>query len=363
MKILYVTGSDISIENSVLQKIQTTIKEWEKFGVQSHVLSLVSKYEKPIIKNATILRSVQNKSFFQKLLNYSKDLKKLNNILSNINPDIIYTRQLRYTPCIIHTIKKHCNYVVEINSDDVAERKLKNDLNSKYILFTRNLFFKKAAGFVFVTNELSKSKNFTKYKKPYTVIANGIDTDYFNNSIREVSNKPKIRFVFIGSPNQPWHGLDKILELAKKLPDYTFNIIGQDNKLLNKKLNNVVFHGYLPLYKAKEVIQNSDIGISSLSIHIKNMNEACSLKTRQYIAQGLPIIVGYDDTDFIGKDLNFVLNIGNYENNVNDNIDKIIEFSNKAKNINPNYIVKFAEKHLDLSVKEKKRLKFITKFI
>jgi len=39
------------------------------------------------------------------------------------------------------------------------------------------------------------------------------------------------------------------------------------------------------------------MGLSTLGLFLKNMDEACPLKSREYISLGLPFIYGYKDQD------------------------------------------------------------------
>jgi len=165
----------------------------------------------------------------------------------------------------------------------------------------------------------------------------------------------------VGSPGQKWHGVDKVIYLASKFLKNTFHIIGPEKdeiiRLGLKISNNVIFHGYLNQRELENIVSRCDIGVSSLAVHRKNMNEASSLKSRQYLAQGLPIIIGYQDTD-LSEELDFVLNIGNYEDNVKDNIKEIETFSEEIKKMNPEHIISQSRTYLNYEIKESKRLMF-----
>ena len=57
------------------------------------------------------------------------------------------------------------------------------------------------------------------------------------------------------------------------------------------------------------------------------MNEACALKVRQYLMHRIPTILGYLEAQEELRSAPYVLNIGNYPDNVSNNIEKIKEFS------------------------------------
>ena len=116
--------------------------------------------------------------------------------------------------------------------------------------------------------------------------------------------------------------------------------------------------------QVKKIVSKCDIGICSLSLHFNKMNEASPLKSRQYLAQGLPIIYAYNDTDFSG-DEEFTLQIPNTLSNIEDKIDEIKKFIVKCHG-NSELRLKareFALNHLDVSIKEKKRIEFFKKVL
>ena len=262
-----------------------------------------------------------------------------------------------------YVIKKYSNYILEINTNDVYEKK---GLIKYYNLFTRKILLKNSNGIIFVSNELKNDKYFKSYAKNNSiVIANGYN---FNDvtKIKKNFNK-EIKFVFVGTPGQIWHGIDKIILLAKYLKKNEFHIVGYSKKELNKSINtqipkNIICHGYQNNTYIEKLLMECDIGISTIALHRKKMDEASPLKSRQYLAHGIPIIVGYKDTDLDGN-FPFILNIGNYENNVLDNLKNIENFMEKIKYMKPEDIHKEARLKLDYTFKEKQRIKFFNKVI
>jgi hypothetical protein len=168
---------------------------------------------------------------------------------------------------------------------------------------------------------------------------------------------------FIGSPGQSWHGLDKLCILADLLSNCTIHVIGPSEaeciSMWGRAPLNVVMHGYLGAKDSSEIMSKMDVGISTLALHRKGMTEACPLKVRQYLAQGLPILAASKDTDIIEEQV-FYLRLPNCEKNILPNAQKIIEFVNAAfGNAQMRQAARdFAIKHLDIKSKEEKRLQF-----
>src|SRR5690606_17477311 len=125
-----------------------------------------------------------------------------------------------------------------------------------------------------------------------------------------------------GSPGIPWHGMDKVEQLAELLPEIDFHIVGVKKEGVT--LNNLYYHGYLNGQNVELLYKQMDIGLGTLALHRKGMNEACPLKCREYAAHGLPLIIGYKDLDFSGQP--FVLEISNREDNIKEGLTEIKQF-------------------------------------
>jgi hypothetical protein len=117
---------------------------------------------------------------------------------------------------------------------------------------------------------------------------------------------------------------------------------------------NVVLHGALPTDQYVRIMQRADAGIGTLALHRNGMSEASPLKVREYLASGLPVIIGYTDTDFKG-DQAFILKMPNTEENVRESMDGIRSFVTawKGRRVERRWI-----EALDTRKKEAERLAF-----
>ncbi|MDO4729276.1 MAG: glycosyltransferase [Bacteroidota bacterium] len=353
MTICYLVDYDLNSNSGVVQKILQQSSFWSKSGydfylVSTKTLAIYDKNKDEIFKIkpfdinfgrlSTALRVLYNSFFLIKLLDYIKF-------------DILYMRYMLYTPWLASILKKY-TVVMEINSDDILEYKLHSKITYAYNMLTRNFILKKVDGFVTVSREL-KIK-FDCFKKPIEVIANGVDVSRYKVLLNK-NEKPIL--VFIGTPDQAWHGLDKIITIAENLKNCKFYIIGIDGK----NTSNIKYFGYLNSEESTKIIQQCDIGIGTLSLYKKGLNEASPLKTRQYLACGLPVIYAYVDTDL--DDSSISLRLNNNENNINHDsiknfVDRVFNDYNVKKRAR-----KFAEEKLDFSIKEKKRLEFFERVV
>ena len=231
MRIAYVVDEDLSTKTGVILKMEAKINAWKKLGHEVKVFSLRSKSLEPVISDSVIISKfeIQN-SIFEKTLKHYKSFQILDRHLSAYKPDIIYMRYMRYFPNAVKVFKKNAPYIIEINSNDVSELKVGRKSAYLYNQLTRNFLFGGAAGFISFSRELLKNENFSKFNKPSIAIGNGYDfesVDFNKKSFNE-----NITFVFIGTPGQTWHGVEKVLYLSTKLKDHIFHIIGTSNNAL-----------------------------------------------------------------------------------------------------------------------------------
>lgn len=364
MRIAYLTHEDISRPSGVTNKMNGQIAQWKEKGIQTKLFSLKSSQSNSPVSESEVLSVCTSKKFSRKYLAMVKSITQLHQKLSSLRPNIIYTRALLYVPNLISTLKRAAPYVVEINSNDVAELKTFSRAGHWYNLLTRDLFFKNAAAFVCVSQELSRIEPFAKYHKPTLVIGNGIDTEKYKNIPSTAPTEESCRFVFIGTPGQRWHGIDKIGILASALSEDHFTIIGLTAQELEKELSstipsNLEAIGYLDDRASSEAIASAHIGIGTLSLYAKGLEEASALKVRQYLALGLPVILGCKDTDLSSHSEPFILELPNTPDNISAHIEAIKHFSTHARTIENITIRDFAARVLDTRVKEKQRLAFL----
>lgn len=354
MKIAYLLDDDIYTVSGVMQKILQQTSKWLEMGhsiyfVSSKSLTIYSSDKKVIYQLKHFEINLGRFGTALKLLHSSYYLEKL---LQNIQFDILYMRYRLYMPFFAKVLKKH-KVIMEINGNDILEYRLYSILTHIYNKYTRNLFLKHIDGFVSVSHEL---KNIIEcFGKKIEVISNGINALEYD-MVNYQNKSPNL--VFIGTPNQPWQGIDKIIKLASYFENYYFLLIGTEGE--NTK--NLKYYGYLSQNDSTKIIQKCDIGIGTLSSYVNGLEEASPLKTRQYLACGLPLIYAYDDTDLIGNEP-YTLKLKNCEDNINyEEIKLFIErvFNNRALK---SAAREFAVNQLDYKLKEKKRLEFFQKVL
>ena len=89
--------------------------------------------------------------------------------------------------------------------------------------------------------------------------------------------------------------------------DFDFHIVGL-MKPSGEEPSNIFHYGVLTQEDYVPVAAKCVVGIGSLNLMSLNMSEASPLKTRHYLAMGLPVISRYTDSDF-GKQVPFILSL------------------------------------------------------
>lgn len=342
-------------DSGVFKKVVSQIRTWRDQGVcvSLHLISreLSLGIWQQYLKNIVITFHV-----YYNVLTRLKAWQEAVEALKIQQPDIVYHRYDLYMPPL-RSLFQRFPLILEINTDDLAEYCLTEGLRCWYNRFTRSLLLRGAAGLVFVTHELSSLPHFSQYRKPSSVIANGIALDDYTVLPAPKNNEP--RLFFIGADRQPWHGVDKILRLAQLFPRWQFDIVGIPPGRFQEVPLNVHIYGPLGRQAYEPLLAQADIAIGTLALHRKKVNEACPLKVREYLAYGLPIIIGYKDTDF-PHGAPFILELPNAEDNVENGVGVIAEFVSEWKG---RRVQREAISHLDLSSKECQRLAFFRKVL
>lgn len=244
-------------------------------------------------------------------------------------PDLIYLRWSMYVfPS--HLFFTIAPVVLEVNTNDVSQHEMLGPILSTYNKMTRGIYYANASGLVFVSNEMVKSKNFSRFAPPKRVITNGINLE--ENLPLPAPQNERPRLGFIGTPKIAWQGEDKLVRLAELCPDVDIDIIGFDSlDGVSVLPPNLHLYGYLNKEKSRYVLSKVDVGIGTLALHRKAMEETSALKICEYLAYGIPIILPYQDTALIGLNLDTILRIPNTETSIEDTWMTIRDFAYRMK--------------------------------
>jgi len=355
MRIAYISLHWPRTQNSgVGKKIQGQIAMWRGMGHEARLFMHASKDgpDSGLIEADFFQYEVHGK--LQTEINRSRAANKMVNVVEEYKPDIIYLRYGIYVyPA--HRLMKIAPVVEEINTNDLTQHEGLGGIYSLYNQLTRGIFLRLVLGLVTVSRELEVSSAFASYRKPTRTIANGIDIGSFKHLPAPANEFP--RLVFIGSPGYAWHGVDKLVDFARRFPDLQLDIVGYDQlPEFEPPPDNLTMHGYLSAEKYQRVLAGADVAISSLALHRIQLEEASPLKSRECLALGLPLVVAYADTDLDDADFGFLLKIPNKEDNIQTHGDSIREFAYRMRGKRADRAV--LEQRIGSTLKEVTRLKF-----
>lgn len=289
-----------------------------------------------------------NKHPLRKIENWIKLRKEYYNWLKKKESqyDIIILRNSVHDPFLLNFIKKSKTKVLLMHHT-IESSELKSLGYLGYIRYIGDKYLgsaciNKSDGIIGVTNEIinfEKSRVANKKINSF-LYPNGISIDY-SKPLLNYKNK-NIELIFVASYFFDWHGLDLLLENIKKSDEeFILHIIGEVSKNDKKAGFNdkrIVYHGSLNRDEINNIAQHCNVGLSSFALYRKSMNEACTLKVREYLSLGLPVYSGHYDVfpdDFP------------YFKYGSPSIYDIIKFSKETSAINPNEIRRESSKYIN----------------
>ena len=145
MKILYLHDENLETSLGVGNKIRAQETEWKSRGHHVEIRRVRSESESA------------SQSVLKKFLAYMTASARLARQLRPGEFDIVYMRYMSWSPFIFAKLAKAGRIILEINTDDIAERFKSGMLQGMYNLITRRLVLIKAQGIVAVTGELASA--------------------------------------------------------------------------------------------------------------------------------------------------------------------------------------------------------------
>ncbi|MBC7260537.1 MAG: glycosyltransferase family 4 protein, partial [Chloroflexi bacterium] len=317
MRVAYYAPVDTGIESGVMKKIVGQVTVWQQMGIDARIFAYTSSSRvwEGIPRDS--FESVTRGGLTVRLIRVARLVRRI----IQWRPDLVYMRQGFYYPPLEYLMRR-VRTIVEVNTLDVREAQLYlGRIKRSYYLATRSRLLRNAAGLVCVTEEIARA--LAELPVPITVVPNGIDLSAYRPLEALVSPSP--RLVFIGHEwdgsamlSYRYQGIDKILRLARAFPTWRFDIVGYQSR--GQALPNVRLAGHLSRLEYEKILACADVAVGTLGLHVKGMDEACPLKVREYLAYGIPTIIGYQDTDF-PHGAPFLLRLPNTSDNVDKNLD------------------------------------------
>lgn len=160
------------------------------------------------------------------------------------------------------------------------------------------LSIRRAAGVIGVTPELSayecaRAGQPEKYTHTYP---NGV---IYNGRTMADRRGEIPALLFVASHFYEWHGLDLLLNtLERSQAEFRLHIVGVvfDADLRRCQKNPcIILHGTLGAEEISSLAELCWVGLTSFALDRKDMQQACTLKVREYLMLGLPVYSGHQD--------------------------------------------------------------------
>lgn len=267
---------------------------------------------------------------------------------------------LRYPLCEPMTLlglPRPSNIVTEHHTKELPELRVCKDPRFMTELVFGSLFLRRFAGFFAVTEEiLAYEVERSRQAKPAFVTYNAISTNRFPAKAREgtlLKDWPKIRFVTASSSFWPWQGLDSILDAFSKAPaNYELHVCGEvmsSDMERARSVSNVIMHGALKVKELLAVYSQCDVGIASFGLHRKGLSEGTTLKVREYLACGLPVVLSH-------RDPAFPLGFPYVRQMERLDLDMVTQWCDKMRPVTREAIFRLAEPHISIDTLVRKQV-------
>ena len=382
MKIAYLASWDFGLDDAVLRKIERQVRTWNELGEQARLFAITPRavmrpglavLTTPFLTGSRLGKPGQVS--FSGAIRSALALRRALRAIREFGADAVYLRQQTFMPGLGSILRSFPTFV-EINSPDMTEMWIyarmwggKARLRAAYHGISRGIVLRRCTGIVSMTQEMLAMPEFGRFRKPSIVIPNGVPLDECPPVPRIDDPDPRPVILLAASGGHPtekthWHGVDKVLELAEStINSLRFLIVGAELVRREKVPGNVEIVGFVPPDELGAQYARADVAFGTLALHRKGMEEACPFKTREALAFGLPVILGYRETAFLdcGAGFDWLLQIPNRADNLRESRDRIIDFATRwnrrrldRREIGP---------HIDLRVLEGKKIDFIKQLI
>lgn len=396
MQLLYLF-IDATQSEGVQKKVLSKIKALNELGIKTKGIFInenikAYKFDKDFntaffpLTIATVpffynRRFIRNYLWYIKYRNYYRGFyKQIEALISKETFDFILFRYPLSNKYLYNFIKKHNNKIIfEHNSKELEELKFDEASSalSKFVYRCELRYapkvLAKSRALIGVTNEIvnyQKQRTNTLHL-PSLTLTNGIEVK--NLPIRKIPllNHTELNLLMICGVAANWHGVDILLRSIQSYKGEIkihLKLIGNFDGFylqLVRELGispNVTFLNHLSGDALDEEFNNAHLAIGSLAMNRIGLTEGATLKVREYLARGIPFVLGYKDTDLQGNE-----RIAKFYHQLDISAIELLDFNEVlafVKNVyaikNHNVIMRdFALDNLDFSVKMKSLKEFI----
>jgi len=314
-------------------------------GVDSKISMQISEFSKSMLIEGVQIESLQQ-NLFQRIWNlsvfgsiarnYEKTLAEL------IEPDFIYMRRTYADKVHMNFIRRmrekfpKCKIIVEIPTYPYDKEMCAYWYT--FLIFLKEWYYRKQYQ-KYIDRFVTYSDDEVIFGVPTIRTMNGISTDKVTMAEElEEYNPERINMLAVAllAPHHGYeriiHGLHLYYKVNPKRKVY-FHIVGVGSEL--KKYKNlvnkfglseyVIFCGEKRGSELEELYKKADVGLAAFGVYKDGFSKLSTLKAREYVAKGIPVILGADDDLF--DNCRYGLTYPNDSSVVN--IERIVEFADE----------------------------------
>lgn len=302
-KLLYIANINLGDKKSgITRKVLSQYK-----NLSSHFDAYLIGYDE---RNVRLITSARTKLYESKNARPSSFLRDTaEQICSENNIDLVYIRRMEITPSVLKFLRtlKNMNVVIlwEIPTYpyDFENKDFLNPiqkLRAKLRLKEDKLFRKS------LKNYVDRIVTFSNYDEifgiPTIITGNGVDVDEIRE--RKIDNHGDEIHMIAVAVMRPWHAYDRLI---KGINDYyvqggkrkiVFHVVGDGLILSDYRelvddyglTEHVIFYGSKTKEEIDDIYDKADIAVESLGWHRSKVSVGTSIKTREYVSKGMPII-------------------------------------------------------------------------
>lgn len=337
-------------------------------GVDSKISMQISEFSKCLHIEGLQIESVKQ-NVFQRIWNLSvfgSIARDYDKVLGELNePDFIYMRRTYADKAHMNFIRKihekfpNCKIVIEIPTYPYDKEMCAYWYT--FLIFLKEWYYRKKYR-KYIDRFVTYSDDEEIFGVPTIRTMNGISTEKVSmaESLEEY-NPEKINILAVALL-APHHGYERIIRgmhlYYKENPKRKvfFHVVGVGSEL--KKYRNlvnklglndyVIFYGEKRGIELEELYKKADVGLAAFGVYKDGFSKLSTLKAREYIAKGIPVILGAEDNLF--DDCEYGLTYPNDSSAID--INKIIAFTDELYGTSnkmdvASEIRKFAENNAD----------------
>jgi glycosyltransferase involved in cell wall biosynthesis len=285
---------------------------------------------RPTVKSRLLRLTIFWSWLFEK--EYQRLFREAKKVYDQVGADFVVMRDTPGSNSLFlfcKAISNKAQLIIELNSDLLEEKRMlyKRDEANKWNKLawqkeaaTKPKILKAAKNLVCVSDEIAHIHH-NRYRLPknrFRVITNGID--YKSRRLAKMpDNHNELKCVFLGGAGDSYYKVERAIEsLANYSGDrrVVLSVVGIERENIEKPNHAVRFHPKVSYAELGSYLDGQHLGISTLGLYKKNLENGSTLKVREYLMAGIPVVLGYSDVDIL-EDCPYAFRVPNSDERLN----------------------------------------------